>query len=156
VRILHCSIHNYRGFDNFEVAPRGHVLLVGEPRSGRSDLIAALSKVFEVDLTKLDERDFYRGDLTTDIKIELTLGDLNQELQQQFFDELEFWDPEQAQLVEGADDLSGVPVGVTPALRLAYRGRWDEIDERGDQAIYWPKRSDLSFPPRGGHWSSYE
>jgi predicted ATP-dependent endonuclease of OLD family len=56
VRILHCSIHNYRGFDKFEVAPRGHVLLVGEPRSGRSDLIAALSKVFEVDLTKLDER----------------------------------------------------------------------------------------------------
>ena len=48
VHIQHCSINHYRGFDNFAVAPREHVLLVEEPRSGRSDRIAAPSKVFEV------------------------------------------------------------------------------------------------------------
>jgi len=144
MRILHCSIHNFRGFDDVEVVPRGHVLLVGEPRAGRSDLLAALSKVFEVDLTRLDERDFHRGDLKVDIEIEVTLGDLSQELQQQFFDDLEFWDPEESKLVTEADDLSGVPAGATTVLRLAYRGRWDDVDERGDQTIYWPKRSDPS------------
>ena len=144
VRILRCSVHNFRGFDNVEVLPRDHVLLVGEPRSGRSDLLAALSKVFEVDLTKLDERDFHAGDLTADIEIEVTLGDLSQDLQQRFIDELEFWDSETSALLPGTDDLSAVPAGAVVALRLAYRGRWDEVDERGDQTIYWPKRSDPS------------
>lgn len=144
VRILHCSIQNFRGFDHVEIMPRGHVLLVGEPRSGRSDLLAALSKVFEIDLTRLDERDFHRGDLTADIGIEVALGDLSEALQQQFLDELEFWDPVGSVLVADADDLGGVPTNAVPVLRLAYRGRWDEVDERGDQAIYWPKRSDPS------------
>lgn len=144
MRILRCSVRNFRGFDEIEVVPRGHVLLVGEPRSGRSDLLAALSKVFEVDLTRLDERDFHRSDLGTDIEIEVTLGDLSTDLQQQFLDQLEFWDPTEAALVDGTDSPDGLPEDSTPALRLAYRGRWDEVDERGDQAIYWPKPSDPS------------
>ena len=142
VRILRCSIKNFRGFDDVEIVPRGHVLLVGEPRSGRSDLLAALSKVFEVDLTRLDERDFHRGDITTEIMIEVTLGDLSQELQQRFLDELEFWNPVETTLVAEVDDLSRLAVDADPALRLAYRGRWDEVDERGDQTIFWPKHSD--------------
>jgi predicted ATP-dependent endonuclease of OLD family len=123
VRILRCSVRNFRGFDEIEVVPRGHVLLVGEPRSGRSDLLAALSKVFEVDLTRLDERDFHRSDLGTDIEIEVTLGDLSTDLQQQFLDQLEFWDPTEAALVDGTDSPDGLPEDSTPALRLAYRGR---------------------------------
>jgi putative ATP-dependent endonuclease of the OLD family len=145
LRVLHCSIQNFRGFDTIEVIPRGHVLLVGEPRSGRSDLLAALSKVFEVDLTRLDERDFFRGDTGANIDIEVTLGDLGQELEQRFLDELEFWDPAANALVVGGDDLGSLPAGLTPAVRLSFRGRWDDIDERGDQTIYWPKRSDPSM-----------
>lgn len=120
------------------------MLLVGEPRSGRSDLLAALNKVFEIDLTRLDERDFHRGDLTSDIGIEVALGDLSEVLQQQFLDELEFWDPAVSALVAEAEDIGALPESAVPVLRLAYRGRWDEVDEPGDQAIYWPKRSDLS------------
>jgi putative ATP-dependent endonuclease of the OLD family len=145
VRILRCSIRNFRGFDEVEVVPRGHVLLVGEPRSGRSDLLAALGKVFEVDLTRLDERDFYRCDLDGDIEIEVTLGDLGSDLQQRFLDELEFWDVAEERLVAGTDDLGELPGDASPAVRLAYRGRWDDVDERGDQTIYWPKRSDPSI-----------
>jgi hypothetical protein len=37
------------------VTPRGHVVLVGQPRAGRTDLIAALGKVFEVDPSRLDK-----------------------------------------------------------------------------------------------------
>lgn len=144
MRIVGCSIRHFRGFDHVEVVPQGHVLLVGEPRSGRSDLLAALNKVFEVDLTRLDERDFFRNDVTSDIEIEVTLGDLGTDLEQRFFDELEFWDPATGALVPAGDDLGALPANARPALRLAYRGRWDEVDERGDQAIYWSKRSDPS------------
>lgn len=142
VRILRCSVENYRGFESVVVVPRGHVLLVGEPRSGRSDLLAALSKVFEVDLTSLDERDFFQSDISRDICIEVTVGDLGTELSQRFFDELEFWDSATQQVIPESDELGAVPVGAETVVRLAYRGRWDDVDERGDQAIYWPKRSD--------------
>lgn len=142
MRILRCNVENFRGFEAVAVVPRGHVLLVGEPRSGRSDLLAALAKVFEVDLTKLDERDFFQGDITRDIHIEATVGDLGMELSQRFFDELEFWDSGTQQVIPGSDELGSIPAGAETVLRLAYRGRWDEIDERGDQTIYWPKRSD--------------
>jgi hypothetical protein len=120
------------------------VLLVGEPRSGRSDLLAALNKVFEIDLTRLDERDFFRNDVTSDIEIEVTLGDLGTDLEQRFFDELEFWDQATGALVSGGDDLTSLPTDSIPVLRISYRGRWDDVDERGDQSIYWSKRSDPS------------
>lgn len=142
MRILRCSIRHFRGFDDIEIVPRGHVLLVGAPRAGRSDLLGALSKVFEVDFTRLDERDFYQGDLSSDIEIEVTIGELGTELQQRFLDDLEFWDPVEAVLVPETSDLRALPADCVPVLRLAYRGRWDDIDERGDQVIYWPKRSD--------------
>ncbi len=99
MRILRCSIRHFRGFDDIEIVPRGHVLLVGAPRAGRSDLLGALSKVFEIDFTRLDERDFYQGDLSSDIEIEVTIGELGTELQQRFLDDLEFWDPAEAVLV---------------------------------------------------------
>lgn len=142
MKILRCAIRHFRGFETIEVVPRGHVLLVGPPRAGRSDLLGALSKVFEIDLTRLDERDFYKGDLSSDIEIEVTIGELGNELQQRFLDDLEFWDPAEAVLLPEAGDLHALPPGCVPVLRLAYRGRWDDIDERGDQVIYWPKRSD--------------
>jgi len=88
MRILTCTVDHFRGFDHVEVAPRGHVLLVGEPRSGRSDLLAALGKVLEPDIGRLDELDFYSGATAHDINIEVTLGDLDNELRQRFLDQL--------------------------------------------------------------------
>jgi hypothetical protein len=92
VRILRCRAANFRGFDRVEIVPRGHVVLVGEPRAGRTDLLAALDKVFEVDASRLDELDFHNSDLSEDVKIEVVVGDLGSLLQQTFLDQLEFWD----------------------------------------------------------------
>lgn len=142
MRILRCSIRHYRGFDELEIVPRGHVLLVGAPRSGRSDVLNALSKVFELEQTRLEERDFHKGDLSRDIEIEVTLGDLSVDLAQRFLEDLEVWNPADKSVVGGANDLSELPPDHVPVLRIAYRGRWDEIDQRGNQVIFAPKRSD--------------
>lgn len=64
MRVLRCTVANFRGFESAEVVPRGHVVLVGEPRAGRSDLLAALSKVFEIDTSRVDEFDFHDSDIT--------------------------------------------------------------------------------------------
>jgi putative ATP-dependent endonuclease of OLD family len=141
LRILRCTIQNFRGFDAIDVVPRGHVLLVGEPRAGRSDLLAALGKVFEVDATRLDELDFHLKDTTQDIGIEVTIGDLDEPLQQRFLDQLEFWDPDSSTLLQGVEDPAAIPAGATSVIRLGYRGRWDDADERGTQYVYWPKLS---------------
>lgn len=142
MRILRCTIENYRGFESTVIVTNGHVLLVGEPRSGRSDLLAGLSKVFEADLNRLEERDFFQNRTARDIQIEVTMGNLGRDLEQRFLDELEFWDTESNTLIPGSDELGAIPTGAETALRLAFRGRWDDIEERGDQAIYFPKRSD--------------
>ncbi len=144
MRILRCTVDHFRGFDTIDIVPRGHVLLVGEPRSGRSDLLAALCKVLESEVSRLDEMDFHGADTTRDVRIEITLGDLDHEPRQRFLDEIEFWDETAAALVEEVDDPSTLGANVMSALRLAYRGRWDDVEERAEQTIYWAKTSDPS------------
>jgi len=142
VRILRCRINNYRGFETVDLYPAQHVLLVGEPRSGRTDLVNAISKVFEIDATRLDERDFYRGELSEDVRIEVTVGDLHESLVQQFIDRLEFWDPNTEHMVTGIHNPAEMPPDSHSVIRLGYRGHWDEVDERAVQTFYWPVASD--------------
>ncbi len=144
MHVLRCVVTSFRGFERAEVVPRGHVLLVGEPRAGRSDLLAAVGKVFEVDASRMDEFDFHNSDVSTDVEIEVTVGNLGSRLEQRFLDHLEFWDSSTATLIEGVDDPAAIPGDAAPALRLAYRARWDPDEERADQTTYWPKESDPS------------
>jgi putative ATP-dependent endonuclease of OLD family len=144
MRVLRCTVANFRGFESAEVVPRGHVVLVGEPRAGRSDLLAALSKVFEIDTSRVDEFDFHDSDITKDVEMEVVVGDVGHALEQRFLDRIEFWDPLTSALIEDVDDPGAIPAGAISVLRLAYRARWDSEEERGDQTVYWAKGSDPS------------
>ncbi|HZD71244.1 MAG TPA: TOPRIM nucleotidyl transferase/hydrolase domain-containing protein [Actinomycetes bacterium] len=139
------EIKRFRGFAATTVLPRGHVLVVGEPRAGRSDLIAALVRVLDPDATRasLEEWDFHGHDLTKDLEIEVVLGDLGDDLNQRFLDQLEFWNPEERLMVPDTDSVQQLTtIGAIPVLRLAYRGRWDAEEERGEHWVYYPKTSD--------------
>lgn len=142
MRVLRCRVASFRGFERTEIVTRGHVLLVGEPRAGRSDLLAALGKVFEVDASRVDEFDFHNSDLSKDVEIEVIVADLGGTLEQRFLDQLEFWDPSTATLIDSVDDPGALPGDPASVLRLAYRARWDRHEERADQTVYWPKASD--------------
>lgn len=144
MRVLRCSVANFRGFEHIEIVPRGHVVLVGEPRAGRSDLLAALAKVFEADAARMDEFDFHNSDVSKDVEIEVIVGNLGQTLEQRFLDRLEFWDQSTSTLIEGVADPGALPADAGPVLRLAYRARWDRDEERSDQTVYWAKGSDPS------------
>lgn len=93
--VARLTIEGFRGFDRFELAPRRHVALVGEPRSGRSDLVAALERVLPPDSMRWQPRewDFHGNDLDRPIRIEATLVDLDVALRQRFLRSLEAWDP---------------------------------------------------------------
>lgn len=142
MKVLHISIERFRGFDDVEVVPRGHVLLVGEPRAGRSDLLSALNLVLDPDAVRgVSELDFHNLE-TNDAVIKTIIGDLGSDLEQRFLDQLEFWDPEDQGLVEDAEDPSDLADDVVPVVRMECRLRWDDIEERPQVIVYWSKFSD--------------
>jgi putative ATP-dependent endonuclease of the OLD family len=46
------TVRRFRGFEAATIVPGGHIVLVGEPGAGRSDLIEALDRVLSPDSTR--------------------------------------------------------------------------------------------------------
>jgi putative ATP-dependent endonuclease of OLD family len=46
------DIQHFRGFSDLVVRPQGHVVVMGEPGAGRSDLIEALGRVLDSDASR--------------------------------------------------------------------------------------------------------
>ena len=106
MRIRDLHIRYFRGFSEFRVRPNGHVVIMGEPRAGRSDLIAALGRVLDSSafpIRSITELDFYHCNTDRPIFIGLILGDLGAEIEQDFIDNLELWDRDEAKLVDEAE-----------------------------------------------------
>lgn len=47
MRISRLQLHNFRGWADFDLRPRSHVMLAGVPRAGRSDIVAALIRLLD-------------------------------------------------------------------------------------------------------------
>lgn len=47
LRISRLRLHDFRGWSDLDIRPQRHVLLAGVPRAGRSDIIAAISRVLD-------------------------------------------------------------------------------------------------------------
>jgi hypothetical protein len=108
----------------------------------------ALRRVLTPDATRLplyDDLDFNRRDRSETIEIEVTLGDLGDSLEQEFFDQLEPWDPESGEVVTEALDPTNLDEeGLEFAVRLCYRAQWNEEAELADHWVDFPKMSDVA------------
>lgn len=125
--------------------PKGHVVMMGTPGSGRSAVIEGLSRVLDPDLPRrrtADEFDFYAADTSSPAEVHITLSDLGDELEQHFFDHLEIWDADQGLVKElqVASDIDSDAKSLV--LRLAYRAEWIAAEERIEEFVYYPKNSD--------------
>src|SRR6266851_2779592 len=101
-------LRNFRGFADLIVMPHTHVVLMGEPGAGRSDLVEGLRRVMSVDSTRLpltEPTDFYGGDLTSRAEVEITIGGLEPDQEQLFMDRLEVWNSDSRELVPELDEL---------------------------------------------------
>ena len=86
--IKELEIVNFRGFLRLKLRPNGHVVIMGEPRSGRSDLIEALGRVLDAESLRTrvtSELDFYNLDTSTPIRIAATLAGLDLEVEAAVF-----------------------------------------------------------------------
>lgn len=149
MKIYNLKILNFRGFEQIELKPKGHVFLVGEPGAGRSDTIEALWRVLSSDSTRfplLDDMDFHKKDLTKRIDIEVILGCLGPDLEQTFFDNLEKWNNREWKIIEEiispSSEESGESIPMEWVLRLCYRAVWENDRQQARHWVDFPKFSD--------------
>jgi putative ATP-dependent endonuclease of the OLD family len=138
MRVLRVDFHRFRGFEQLQIEPRGHVLLVGEPRAGRSDALEGLSRVLGWGGQRMeepDELDFDMRDTSARAEVEVVLGELGPEIEQLFWDQLEFWDVEESELIEELESPERLDEeGIANVVRLCYRIEWDESE---GEARHW-------------------
>ena len=145
MQIRQVDIRHFRGFSSLHIKPSGHVLVVGEPRAGRSDLVEALTRVFDPDSTRAtltDDLDFFNRDTGTRAEVEIVLGDLGDELEQRFFDQIELWDASSQTLLPPAAPGEEAPSDCERVVRLCYRAEWQEDEQLADHWVDFPKFSD--------------
>jgi len=146
VRILRVDLRHFRGFDVATILPAQHVVVVGEPGAGRSDLIEGLERVFSPEATRVrlpSELDFYNRDTSLRAEVEVVIGDLRDELEQAFFDHLEVWDRDKQEIVDQLTDPDQIDrTAHDLVLRLCYRAAWDEKQEQGEHWVDYPKTSE--------------
>lgn len=146
MRIKELQIQRFRGFSDLSIKPKDHVVVMGQPGAGRSDLIEALARVLDADARRTGvttELDFYNRDTSQPIRIALTLGDLGGNLEQEFLDHLELWDKSQGQFLPETDDIESVDQdSYELVLRLEYRAKWLLEEERCEEWVFYPKESD--------------
>ena len=152
MKIRELRIQNFRGLADLTIRPNGHVVLMGEPRSGRSTVVDALARVLTFyrgrhrDITELD---FHKADTSSPIRITLTVGELGPQLEQEFFDRLEVWDEGEAGIVEETDSPDQIDLdGRSWVVRVAYEAQWVDDRESADDQVFFPKQSD----PSAGHF----
>lgn len=143
---------DFRGWHQLDLRPRGHVLAIGEPRSGRSDLVEALRRVLDPRSTRTqpttaDIRQSLPGapDSTSSVvlapyaEVEVTLADLPIDLEHEVDGALE------PLMADGTVDLSGsASPGARLGLRLAYRVSYDVATDSIDHRAFYPILSDPS------------
>jgi hypothetical protein len=147
MRVVEIEYRWFRGFQKLRIRPRGrHVVLVGEPRAGRSDALEGLARVLGGGGGRLpdpDELDFYDRDTSSRAEVEVVLGELGPALEQLFWDELEFWDGDENALIGELVDVEDLDEDdVQTVVRLCYRIDWDDNQAVGRHWVDLPKNSD--------------
>jgi putative ATP-dependent endonuclease of OLD family len=146
VRVLRLKLSHFRGFEKLTIKPSGHVVLVGEPGAGRSDVAEALERVLWADSIRArtpSDLDFFGRDKSKRAEVEVVLGDLGTMLEQEFFDQLELWDREGKRIVAELGDpelIDRAEYDLT--VRLCYRIRWNEAEDLAEHWVDYPKSSD--------------
>lgn len=146
MRILRVDLRRFRGFEAATVLPAGHVVLVGEPGGGRTDLIEGLERVFSPEATRArvpTELDFFRSDKSQRAEVEVVVGDLPETLEQAFLDHLEVWDRERRESVDAFADPEQIDKKKYDFIvRLCYRAVWNENEDHAEHWVDYPKTSD--------------
>ena len=139
-------IQHFRGFKDLTITPNGHVVMMGEPGSGRSDVIEALRRVLDADALRTrttSELDFHMKDTSQPIQVSVTLGELGTDLEQDFLDHLELWDTQRRLVIEELESPEMIDNDANEwVLRLSYQAIWHPEEELCEESVFYQKDSD--------------
>lgn len=141
MRVARVRLQQFRGFGHATFTFEGSVVLAGEPRAGRTDLVEGLRRVLDPRSTasRVEPLDIHRPltELQERTEVEVTLLDLGPELRDIFDSYLEPIDRATAAPATGA---AGEDIEL--GIRLCYRARYDFDTDTGDHWVDAPKLSD--------------
>jgi putative ATP-dependent endonuclease of OLD family len=128
------KVDNFRGISSADVTLDGNTVLLGDNNSGKSTLLEAVELALGADRLYrrpvIDEHDFYGGAyLDNEIRAEVTVVGLDEELQSRFRNNLEFWDAGTGTLLES---LPTPDSEASPCIRIRFVGRYDAEEDDFD------------------------
>jgi len=139
MKLARLRIQNFRGIKEATLFFPDHVVLVGDNNVGKSTVFEAIDLALGPDRLsrhpKIDEHDFHLGDYLTppeqlrkEIRVEAVVTALTEEQQNQFGDEIEWWNTAtkafQDAPVEGIDSPD-----VLASIRVTFIGYYDPEDD---------------------------
>lgn len=128
------QVENFRGISWTDVALSGNTVLLGDNNSGKSTLLEAVELALGADRLfrrpVIDEHDFYAGRYRDEeVRVEVMVVDLDDELQSRFRNHLEYWDATNGAL---STSLPGADSEAAPCIRIRFVGRYDADDDDFD------------------------
>ncbi len=142
-------MQRFRGFESETFVFDGPVVLAGEPRAGRSDIVEGLRRVLDPRSTsaRINPLDIHRPGPaagTTELtEVEVSLLDLGPQLSVLLDAYLEPLDA-----ATGSPSTGGNPSTAELGVRLCYRAQYDADSDSGDHWVDAPAQSDPSVE----HW----
>jgi putative ATP-dependent endonuclease of OLD family len=131
MHVARVTVMNFRGISSADVRLSGTTVLLGDNNSGKSTLLEAVELAIGADRLHrrpvIDEHDFYGGRyLDVDIRIEVVVVDLDDELQIKFRGNIEFWDESTGKVLES---MPTPAMDVVPCVRVTFVGHYDPDDD---------------------------
>jgi putative ATP-dependent endonuclease of OLD family len=138
MHLAQIKVQNFRGISTAEVWLDGNTVLLGDNNSGKSTLLEAVELALGADRLfrrpVIDEHDFYGGAyLDNEIRVEVMIVDLDEELQSRFRNNLEYWDAASGDLFA---NLPTPESKASPCVRIRFVGKYD-ADEDDFEGRTW-------------------
>lgn len=131
MHLAQIKVENFRGISSAAVSLAGDTVILGDNNSGKTTLLEAVELALGADRLfrrpVIDEHDFYGGRyLENEIRVEVMVVDLDDELQSRFRNHLEYWDAASSTLLSS---LPGTGSPALPCVRIRFVGRYEEEDD---------------------------
>ena len=158
MKISRLKIKRFRGIRKCKLFFADHAVLVGDNNSGKSTVLEAIDLALGPDRLNrkpvIDEHDFYLGEYlanedekTREIRIEVTITDLNDEQRSRFVDYIEWWDnsKDAFQFEPPAEDVDDD--SIEEALRVTFLGSYDPEEDDFSGKTFFSRSLEESDSP---------
>lgn len=158
MKISRLKIKRFRSIRKCKLFFTDHAVLVGDNNSGKSTVLEAIDLVLGPDRLNrkpvIDEHDFHLGEYLAnegekprEIRVEVTITDLNHEQRSRFADYIEWWDNSKDAFhsdppPEDVDDDS-----IEEALRATFLGRYDPQEDDFSGKTFFSRSLEESDSP---------